>query len=81
MEPKSIKEIVDEIDISKYPEDLPIDYRSVSTRFVPNAMKGMTLDTAIEVMNVFEDRNRTEEFMKMLCARLWIQRYSAGPKK
>ena len=56
MEPKSIKEIVDEIDISKYPEDLPIDYRSVSTRFVPNAMKGMTLDTAIEVMNVFEDR-------------------------
>ena len=27
MEPKSIKEILDEIDISKYPEDLPIDYQ------------------------------------------------------
>ena len=81
MEPKSIKEIVDEIDISKYPEDLPIDYRSVSTRFVPNAMKGMTLDKAIEVMNVFEDHTKSEEFMKMLCARLWIKRYSTGLKK
>ncbi len=80
MKPKSIKEILDKIDISKYPEDLPIDYRSVST-WLANAMKGMTLDTAIEIMNVWEDHTKSEEFMKMLCARLWIKRYSAGPKK